>query len=145
MSEIAPETIIDFILNDLGEIDHAETNGDHFFMFRPAVMPEVDRRMPLATIVSGDRYDEASDLEREGIYRLNIGLSKETFRDLFGEGKGEVDHAALDTLMPHPVYANMYWVCVLNPSEATWERVKPLLEEAYDVSAGRFRRLHKEA
>ncbi len=145
MSEITPETIIDFILNDLGEVDHAEANGDHFFMFRPEVMPEVDRRMPLATIVSSDRYDEDSDLDREGVYRLNIGLSKETFRTMFGEGKGEVDHTALGTMMPHPVYGNMYWMCILNPDEESWERLKPLLEEAYDVAAGRFRRSHKDA
>ncbi|RYE88351.1 MAG: hypothetical protein EOP19_01660 [Hyphomicrobiales bacterium] len=137
---MAPETIIDFILNDLGEVDHAAADGDHFFMFRPEVMPDVDRRMPLATLVSSNRYDEASDLDREGVYRLNIGLSKETFRDLFGDGGGDLDHATLDRLLPHPVYANSYWMCVLNPSEATWERVKPLLEEAYDVAAGRFRR-----
>lgn len=140
MTEIAPETIIDFILNDLGEVDHAQANGDHFFMVRPAVMPEVDRRMPLATIVSSDRYDDASDLDREGVYRLNIGLSKETFRTLFGDGTAEVDHAALGTMMPHPVYGNSHWMCILNPGEDSWERLKPLLEEAYDVAAGRFRR-----
>ena len=144
MSEITPETIIDFILNDLGQVDHAEANGDHFFMFRPEVMPEVDRRMPLATIVSGDRYDEASDLDREGVYRLNIGLSKETFRTLFGDGQSEVDHTALGTMMPHPVYGKTYWMCILNPDEETWERLKPLLEEAYDVAAARFRRSARE-
>jgi hypothetical protein len=39
--------------------------------------------------------------------------------------------------MPHPVYGKMYWVCVLNPSAATFEAVKPLLAEAYQAAAGR--------
>lgn len=37
--------------------------------------------------------------------------------------------------MPHPVYAPQFFVCILNPSEATFEEmVKPLLAEAYDVA-----------
>lgn len=137
MSEIDETTIIDFILNDLGEVDHAQANGDHFFMVRPAEAPEVDRRMPLATLVTSDRYDEVSDLERHGVFRLNIGLSKETFAELFGDGEGEWDFAALDILMPHPVYAKTYWACVLNPGPETWERLMPLLQEAYAVAAAR--------
>jgi hypothetical protein len=29
------------------------------------------------------------------------------------------------------------WVCVLNPSEATFEQVKPMLAEAYQLAAAR--------
>ncbi len=28
----------------------------------------------------------------------------------------------------------MYWICVLNPSEATFQAVRPLLAEAYEMS-----------
>lgn len=43
------------------------------------------------------------------------------------------DYAALDRLVPHPVYARQHWVSILNPSEATLEAVvKPLLAEAHD-------------
>ena len=45
------------------------------------------------------------------------------------------DFTALDRIMPHPVYGMMYWVCALNPGEATWERVKPLIAEAYKAKA----------
>jgi hypothetical protein len=31
------------------------------------------------------------------------------------------------------VYATQSWVCVLNPSTATFESLKPLLAEAYDI------------
>jgi hypothetical protein len=42
--------------------------------------------------------------------------------------------------MPHPVYGRMYWACVLNPSDSTWERVHVWLAEAYDQSVQRLRR-----
>ncbi|MGH8601673.1 MAG: DUF6194 family protein [Gammaproteobacteria bacterium] len=48
------------------------------------------------------------------------------------------DFAALDQLLPHPVYGWMSWVCVLKPSIATFQTVKPLLAEAYDLAAGKF-------
>ena len=48
------------------------------------------------------------------------------------------DFTALDRMMPHPVYGKMYWVCVLNPSIATFERVQSLLAEAYDLAAKRL-------
>jgi hypothetical protein len=60
---------------------------------------------------------------------------------LFGSGlahsdeagvEGGYDFTALDSIMPHPVYSKMYWVCVLNPSEETFKTVQELLVEAYD-------------
>lgn len=42
--------------------------------------------------------------------------------------------AALDWLLPHPVYGWMSWVSVLNPSAANFNTVKPLLAEAYDLA-----------
>jgi hypothetical protein len=47
------------------------------------------------------------------------------------------DFTALDQLMPHPVYAPLSWVCVLNPSAATFDVVRPLLAEAYQRAVGR--------
>jgi hypothetical protein len=38
------------------------------------------------------------------------------------------------------VYGRNHWVCVLNPSEATFETLKPLLQEAYDRAVERYRR-----
>jgi hypothetical protein len=77
---------------------------------------------------------------------LNVGVKRETYEGLFGAApKGAIgsavfdrayDFTELDTLMPHPEYAQMYWVCVLNP-EKTWERVKGLLAEGYELAKGR--------
>ena len=36
------------------------------------------------------------------------------------------------------VYAPMSWVCVLNPSVATFQAVRPLLAEAYQLAVSRY-------
>jgi hypothetical protein len=97
--------------------------------------------------VTSDQYDSASNLNRPGVFRLNIGVRKETYQSMFGAapafpaGGGVVDtghdFAALDQIMPHPIYAAMAWVCVLNPSTATFESVRPLLAEAFELTMKR--------
>src|ERR1700730_4588988 len=111
--------------------------GDTFFICDPNHDLEGARRFPFATIVIKDYgdFDNVSNLDRPGIFRLNIGVSKETYAGLFGEG--QYDFAALDRLLPHPVYGKNHWVCVLNPSESTFETVKPLLAEAYEIALRR--------
>jgi len=112
--------------------------GDSFFIYDPnRDLPET-RRFPFATIVTQDygEFDNLSNLDRPGVFRLNIGVSKKTFDGLFGTG-GAHDFTALDTLMPHPVYGANHFVCVLNPSAETFESVKPLLAEAYDIAVSR--------
>jgi hypothetical protein len=123
---------------------------DTFFSYDPNRDLPPERRLPFATIVTKDYgdFDRASNLDRPGVFRLNIGVGTEKYRALFGAHPtapqmGEVvatghDFAALDQIMPHPVYAPMSWVCVLNPSDATFEEVKPLLADAYArVARGR--------
>jgi len=73
-------------------------------------------------------FDNASHLDRPGVFRLNIGVSKETYASLF-PGESDHDFTALDRLMPHPVYGPNHWVCVLNPSDSTFDSLKPLLDE----------------
>lgn len=106
-----------------------EADGDVFAIHDPDGDYEQRPRQGWATIVNSDVNDTASDLDRPGVYRLNIGLPKTRYQELFGV---EVDHdtTALDVVMPHPVYAGYHWVCVLNP-EATWPQVRQLLDEAH--------------
>jgi hypothetical protein len=115
--------------------------GDSFFIYDPDRSLTGPAQFPFATIVTKDYgdFDNASDLDRPGVFRLNIGLSRETYESLFG-GEGEHDFAALDRLLPHPVYGRNHWVCILNPSDAAFEQVKPLLAEAYDVASKRYSR-----
>src|SRR5439155_26412439 len=80
------------------------------------------------TIVTADRYDAGSDLNRADRYRINIGLTKATYAKLFGQAPTGIDYMATDTVLPHPEYASQYWVCVVNP---TLDTVRELLAEAY--------------
>ena len=137
--------------------------GDSFFYVNPghAALPE--GAFPFATIVTKDYtgFDEASQLNRPGIFRLNIGLSRDTYHRLFPDADADAnanadgatdapvetnatapaghDFTALDRLMPHPLYGPQHWVCVLNPSRATFESLQPLLSEAYQRAITRHR------
>ena len=95
-----------------------------------------------ATVVWTDEHDEGepSKLSRPGVYRLNIGVGKETFQRLVGS-MADPDYAAFDRIVPHPVYAKQRWISILNPSDATVrDTVLPLLTEAHDRLADRSTR-----
>lgn len=147
------ESVIQYITSSLAGVDVFDSSGNRFFFFDPGGDMEPDRLLPFATLVTSDEYDSASDLDRPGIYRLNIGVSPDTYRRLFGPGVPRAgadgivdtghDFTALDQIMPHPIYAPQFWVCVLNPSAMTFESVKPLLAEAHQRSASRHARMNK--
>ena len=52
----------------------------------------------------------------------------------------DYDFSQLDTIMPHPVYAWMGWVCVLNPTEQTFDKLKPLIQESYLFAQEKFKK-----
>ncbi|MFC0527737.1 DUF6194 family protein [Phytohabitans kaempferiae] len=129
-------------------VREAEANGDTFFLYDPDGDLPPERQMPFATIVTGDHYDSVSKLDRPGAYRLNIGVTKATYtallgdpptvRDAAGVLESGYDYAAEDTLLPHPHYAAQYWVCVVNPGEATLPAVLTLLTEAHGFAARKY-------
>jgi hypothetical protein len=103
--------------------------GDSFFYYDPDDDPEA-RKFPFATIVIKDYpgFDEASNLDRPGVFRLNVGVGREGFEELVGYAPAahaahpdEFDYAVLDQLIPHPAYATQGWVSVLNPGEQARE------------------------
>jgi hypothetical protein len=110
--------------------------GYTFFFYRD------DHMLPFASIASsGNEYERVSNLDRPGVFRLNIGVSRETFKSLFGTNKINVDDydfTALDIIMPYPDYSSQSFLCVLSPSEGTFERIRPMLAEAYDVAMKRY-------
>jgi hypothetical protein len=122
-----------------------EGYGDTFFLYDPDGDLPAERQHPFATIVTGDHYDTVSRLNRPGAYRLNIGLTKGTYLASFGapptrrgpDGQLDtgVDHAAVDTVLPHPTYASQYWVGVVDPGPASWDTVGILLAEAHAFAA----------
>ncbi|MBN8751745.1 MULTISPECIES: DUF6194 family protein [Variovorax] len=127
------DAITDYLIDMLAG-GHFQIADDNTFFFHDA-----DNKFPFATIVTKDsEFDNASKLDRPGAFRLNIGVGKESFRALFGEAPAAAaDPAALDTLMPHPVYGKMYWVSVISPSTQTFDKVKPLLAEALALARAR--------
>ena len=98
--------------------------------------------MYFATIKEKDgENDRASHLDRPGIFRFNLGLPSKIYEAQLGPrpprpAKGQTiegpwDFAVADQLLPHPVYAWMGWVAVVNPSAATFTGMKPLVDAAY--------------
>jgi hypothetical protein len=123
-----PEAITQVILERYPETVIAEALGATFFSLDDKHWPN------FATIVTTDEHDEGapSDLARRGVFRLNIGVGRETFERLVGTMKAP-DYAAFDRLLPHPVYAKQLWISILNPSAATFrDTVLPLIAEAHD-------------
>jgi hypothetical protein len=142
------EAITRYINETFAGLDVIVVSEGTFFIYDPERNLPANRRLPFATIVSkDDEYDHSSNLDRPGVFRLNVGVSKETFRSLFGSEAapaspggvlpGDYDFAALDRLLPHPVYGRMHWLCVLNPSGATFQALRPLLAEAYERAVRR--------
>jgi hypothetical protein len=132
------DAITQYIIDAFEGVQPVTADGNTFFFYDP------EHKFPFATLVTNDAYDHASNLSRQSVFRLNIGISKQTYQSLFGaqttssgEGGGDqrgYDFTALDKVMPHPVYGRQYWVCVLNPSAVTFQTaVQPLLAEAYDL------------
>jgi hypothetical protein len=144
------DAISQYIADTLDGVDVVVADGNSFYFYDPGRELPVDHRFPFATLVTNDLYDQASNLDRPSAYRLNVGVSRATFTSLFGtqasasgvggDDDSGYDFTALDRLMPHPVYGQMFWVCVLSPSAETFESVKPLLAEAHSLAAGRHAR-----
>jgi hypothetical protein len=133
-------SVIGYITGTFDGVDLVTSDGNSFFSYDPGRnLPADQGFLPFATLVTNDLSDQASDLERQGVYRLNIGLGKKTFQSLFGAQATHVSHdfTALDQLMPHPVYGQIFWVCVLNPSGETFQTLKPLLAEAYELAVSK--------
>ncbi|MEO7540109.1 MAG: DUF6194 family protein [Pyrinomonadaceae bacterium] len=142
--EIMDETAITkYILETLDGVQVATDSGNSFFFY------DTENKIPFVTIVTNNHYDDVSDLDRPGVFRLNIGVSKQTYRSMFATESpdgAEIRHTdghdftALDKLMPHPIYGRMYWVCVLNPSEETLRSARRLLTEAYEIAMRKYQR-----
>jgi hypothetical protein len=123
--------------------------GDTFFIYDPHRDAEPKLQFPFATIITKDYgdFDCASNLNRPGVFCLNVGVSRETCRAIFGNREsGEesaYDFMALNTLMPHPMYAAQHWLRVLNPGDETFHRMIPFLGEAYEIAVKRYNRVRK--
>lgn len=137
------KTIMDYILNTFPNVQTEKAYGYDMFFY------STDRKLSFATLITEDQeYDKYSNLNRPGIYRLNIGIRKQTFQSLFGEKEVDLkayDFTALDVVMPHPEYAQYHYICILAPSEGSFEKVNSYLTEAYDIAKRHFNSQHKSS
>ena len=107
--------------------------GDTFFFYDPDGVTVPERRLDYAG------FDEASNLNRTGVYRVNAWVGRDTFdQKTSSEDASAVDYAVLDKVIPHPVYGQQSWVSVLSPGRDTADTVKGLLAEAHERARTRY-------
>jgi len=123
--------------------------GDTFFSYDPDGGGPANSDFPFATIVTQDYpgFDMASNLDRVGVFRLNIAVGRDAFRDLLGyppaahaQHHADIDYSAGDELLPHPVYAAQGWVSIVTPGSRTTEQARTLLALAHGRASARHRK-----
>lgn len=120
--------------------------GELAFFHNPGMVKPNGKYVMTVKLKDGPN-DGASRLDRGGLYRINLGLPKPLFREIFGlppmrPGKGETiqgpwDFTEIDRITPHPVYGWMSWIAVINPERENAERLVGWIDR---VRAGLNRR-----
>jgi hypothetical protein len=113
-----------------------EADGDLFAIYDPDGTYEQQPRQGWATVVTSNADHSASILDQPGMYRLNIGLPRDRFRELF-DSAAEHHPTTVDVLQPHPIYGGQNWVCVLNP-DRTWPIARQLLADAHAFAVRKY-------
>ena len=141
------DRILEYCLRELEGTVLVDSWGERGIFYNPA--NKLKRGIYILTVKEKDgENDNSSRLNRENIYRVNSGVRKHTFEKLFGTipkrpAKGgivdmEYDFTTLNQILPHPVYAWMGWICTLNPSESTFDRLKPYILEAHEYAKEKY-------
>src|SRR5581483_12004931 len=78
-----PDAIIQYIRDTFPDVEVFTATeglpaGDTFFMYDPDQRLDPQHRFPFATIGTKDygEFDRASSLDRAGVFRLNVGVSR---------------------------------------------------------------------
>lgn len=144
---MTPDDILNYCLENLDGVVEINSWGERGIFYNPGRV--LKRGVYVLTVKEKDgNNDRSSQLNRNGTFRVNLGLRKPTFQKLFGElpkrpAKGSVvgmsyDFTNTDTIMPHPVYAWIGWICVLNPTIETFESLKTYIQESYEFAKEKF-------
>jgi len=130
---------VEAFVSNLENVQQTENFGYTFFFIGD------DQMVPFVTIAHTDNeYEKVSNLNREGVFRINIGVSRQTFNDLIGEAPTEpIDYTILNTILPHPDYAKQNFICILNPAGDNIAKTKQLITEAHALALARFQRKAK--
>jgi hypothetical protein len=146
---VKPEEIIDHLTSRFGGLAPKASWGETSLFYNPDLA--LANGVYFCTIKEHDgANDRSAELDRPGVFRLALGLPAECYEHLFGSRparppKGAVvatghDFAQLDVVMPHPIYAWMGWIQVLNPSAERFASMEPLFVESYDLVLCKFER-----
>lgn len=144
---MTPDEILRFCLETLDGVVPVDSWGERGIFYNPD--GRLKRGVYVLTVKEKDgANDRSSRLDREGVFRVNLGLRRSTFARLFGPPskrpeKGctvdmDFDFSSINVLLPHPVYGWMSWACVLNPSEERFEELQPLIWEAYECAKEKY-------
>ena len=127
-----------YITSNLEYSTCTENFGYKFFLY------STDQMMPFVTLAESDNeYDSVSNLDREGVFRVNIGVRRNTFKKLFPSKDSEWDYTAINTFMPHPEYAAQNFICILSPEDDKIRDVTTFIHEAYSLAKERFEKKQK--
>ena len=145
---MTPQDWEDWIMDEYQGVVMKNAYRERSFFYNPGkVLPH---GVYFSTIKESDGPNDAfSYLDREGVYRISIGIGKKNYQQIFGAvpkraAKGEStlagiwDFHQLDLLTPHPVYAWMGWVCILEPTGLNQRTVKSLIAESYEIAVTKF-------
>jgi hypothetical protein len=144
---ISKTTVHKYLVETLPDVVAKDAWGETSYFFNPGHL--LKRGTYFVTIKEKNgENDRASNLDRAGIWRLNIGICKATFLSIFnaiperppkgGVIAGPWDFTATDFITPHPIYGWMSWIAVLSPSEETWQHCIPLIKDAYERASATF-------
>ncbi|MFN8923194.1 MAG: DUF6194 family protein [Sphingobacteriia bacterium] len=149
-----PQTIEALLLARYAGLVAKTAYSERSLFYNPAGL--LPNGMYFATLKTADGpHDKASALDRPGVFRLSFGLDDRAYTALFGPKparppKGGVvqlpagtDWQALDVLTPHPVYAWMRYVCILNPGADRWGQRAPLLDATYSRLVQQYQKKHR--
>lgn len=134
------QTEVEAFVAGLENVQREENYGYVFFFVGE------DHLLSFVTIANADsEWDSVSNLNREGVFRVNIGVSRETFDRLIGVSSEDdaVDYSVLNTFLPHPEYAKQNFICILNPDGENDEKTMELITEAHAIAAKRSQRRSK--
>lgn len=142
-----PEEIVDRLTGRFDGLAPKASWGETSLFYNPGLV--LANGVYFCTIKEHDgANDRSSELDRSGVFRLALGLTAERYERLFGSrpvrpANGAAvstghDFTRLDVVTPHPIYAWMGWIQVLNPSEETFVSMESLFVDSYDDVVRKF-------
>ncbi|MDF3131249.1 DUF6194 family protein [Kiritimatiellaeota bacterium B1221] len=127
------KTDFERFIEKLPQVTRADNFGYALFFYR------TDQMTPFVSIADTDNeYDDVSDLNREGVFRLNIGIESDTYQKLIAQKDDETDYTQKNVFIPHPHYAAQKFICILNPEGDQFEETKRLIREAHELAKRRY-------